>query len=130
MASPPLSSPNVDRGQPISYRVLERGTPIYSRDGEKIGTVAHVLAADDKDVFDGIVVAEHLGLGGHRFADADDIDSIYERAVVLKLDHAAAEHLPEPSENPAVLRDDPAESATNPLADKLRRAWDYLSGNY
>lgn len=120
----------MERGNPISYQVLERGTPIYSRDGEKIGTVAHVLAVEDKDVFDGIVVAEHLGVSGHRFADADDIDSIYEHAVILKLDRAAAEHLPEPTQNPAVLRDDPADRASSPLAEKLHRAWDYLSGNY
>ena len=117
-------------GQPISYEVLEPGTPVYSSDGAQLGTVAHVLAVEDEDVFDGIVVAEHRGAGGHRFADADDIDRIYERAVMLKLDHEAAAHLPEPSANPAVMRGDPSRRTSGALGEKLRRAWDYISGNY
>ncbi len=34
-----------DRGAPISYMVLEEGTPVFSRDGERIGEVRRVLAA-------------------------------------------------------------------------------------
>jgi uncharacterized protein YrrD len=120
----------LDLGQPISYEVLERGTPVYSSDGAQIGTVAHVLAVEEEDVFDGVVIAEHRGHGGHRFADADDIDRIYERAVMLKLDREASSRLPEPSANPAVVHEDPARPTSGPLAQKLRRAWDYVSGNY
>ena len=119
-----------DPGQPSSYEALERGTPVFSADGVQIGTVAHVLAVEEEDVFDGIVLAEHHGAGGHRFADADDIDRIYDRAVMLKLDREAATRLPEPSANPAVVHEDPGGRATGPLAQKLRRAWDYISGNY
>lgn len=120
----------VDPGQPSSYEALEEGTPVYSSDGAQIGTVAHVLAVEDEDVFDGIVIAEHHGPGGHRFADADDIDRIYDRAVMLKLDAEASARLPEPSANPAVVHEDPGATASRPLAHKLRRAWDYISGNY
>jgi uncharacterized protein YrrD len=120
----------VETGERISYKVLEPGTPAYSADGQRIGTVAHVLAAEDEDVFDGIVIAEHMGSGGHRFADADDVQEIYEQAVVLKLDRAACEKLPEPTANPAVMRDDPGESESGPLGGKLKRAWDLISGNY
>jgi uncharacterized protein YrrD len=119
----------MELGDPISYEVLARGTPVLSSDGQQVGKVAHVLAAEDEDVFDGIVIGEHL-LGGHRFADADEVDSIHEHGVVLKLDRAACEQLPEPTANPAVMRDDPAESRSRPIGDKLRRAWDMLSGNY
>src|SRR5689334_8259350 len=120
----------IDTGQPSSYEALERGTPVYSSDGAQIGTVAHVLAVEDKDVFDGIVIAEDRGLGGHRFADADEVDRIYERAVMLKLDSQASERLPEPSANPAVLHEDPGARESPPLARKLRRAWEYISGDY
>jgi hypothetical protein len=48
----------------------------------------------------------------------------------LKLDRESAQRLPEPSPNPAVMRDDPAETRSEALADKLKRAWDYLSGRY
>lgn len=120
----------MELGSPISYEVLEQGTPVYSSDGEQIGKVAHVLAVEDEDVFDGVVISEHMGSGGHRFADADDIASIHERGMVLKLDRAAAEHLPEPTANPAVMRDDPGEGTQGGLSRKLHRAWNTISGNY
>ena len=120
----------MDVGQPASYKVLTKGSPVYSSDGSRIGEVGHVLASEDLDVFDGIVIAEPLGAGGPRFADADDIDQIGERGVVLALDIKACQALPEPSANPAVMRGDPAETAAEGLVDKLRRAWDLISGKY
>ena len=120
----------MDLGSPISYEVLNPGTPVYSADGDEIATVAHVLAAEDEDVFDGIVIAEHMFGDEHRFADADDVQEIFEHGVVLKLDKAACEQLPKPSANPAVMRDDPAESRGDVRRGKLRRAWDLISGNY
>ena len=125
-----LYAGHVETGEPISYKVLEPGTAVYSADGQRIGKVGHVLAAEDQDVFDGIVIAEVMGSDGHRFADADDIQGIYEHALVLRQDRAACEKLPEPAANPAVMRDDPGESEPGPLASKLQRAWDLISGNY
>jgi hypothetical protein len=120
------SRSTMDLGAPISYLVLERGTDVFSSDDQAIGRVEHVLADDREDVFDGIVITRS-GIGrGHVFADADEIGQIYERGVVLKLDKRAAEQLPEPSANPAVVGEDPGDRVTG----KLRRAWDRLSGNY
>ena len=120
----------MDLGNPISYLVLADGTPVLSSDGQEVGTVEHVLAVADADVFDGVIVDMRAGLGGHRCADADQVEAIYERGVVLSLDAAAAEQLPEPSENPATLAADPSDTTSDGLDDKLRRAWNYLSGNY
>jgi uncharacterized protein YrrD len=121
--------PHVDLGRPIAYQVLDRGTAVYSSDGKEVGKVAKVLAAADEDVFDGIVIEQHRFGAGHRFADADDVGEIFEQGVVLKLDGAQCEHLPEPSANPAVMRDDPAESRAERRREKLMRAWDLISGN-
>lgn len=121
--------PMDDPGPPIAYEVLAGGTPVYSSDGNLVGHVAHVLSVPEEDVFDGIVIGEREGSGGHRFADADDIDTIHERAVTLKLDAAACRALPAPSANPAVMTDDPADPG-HKLSGKLRRAWDLVSGNY
>jgi hypothetical protein len=118
-----------DPGLPISYEVLETGTSVYSSDGELVGVVTHVLSVPEEDVFDGIVIAEHESAGGHRFADADDIGPIHEHAVTLKLDAGACRDLPTPSANPAVMRDDPADSSSK-LSGKLHRAWDLISGKY
>jgi uncharacterized protein YrrD len=120
----------MDLGEPASYLVLNHGTPVYSSDGEEIGKVTHVLAAEDEDVFDGIVIGEHIFGEEHRFADADDVQEIFEHGVVLKLDRAACEQLPKPTANPAVMRDDPAESKSDFRHQKLMRAWDRISGNY
>lgn len=119
-----------DRGAPIAYLALEEGTDVFASDGERIGTVEHVLADERADIFDGLIVDTRTGPGGWRFADALEIESIHERAVVLKLDSAAAANLPKPDENPAVVDVDADDADGNPVTDKLRRAWDYLSGRY
>ena len=115
-----------DLGDPSSYLALAPGLPVFTSDGEELGDVEHVLAEPDADVFDGIVI----DAGGHRFVDAPHVDRIYERGVVLGLSRAEAEDLPEPSENPAAVGANPADAEESDLGRKLRRAWDYISGNY
>lgn len=117
-----------DLGQPASYLTLERGVPVYSCDGERLGLVEHVLAAEDADIFDGLILDRSVLPGGHRFVDAEQVEEIFERGVLLKLDAAAAESLPEPSPGPGVLRVDTADAEEGPLQEKLRRAWDLISG--
>ena len=117
-----------DLGAPVSYLALGEGTAVFAADGDEVGEVAHVLADEETDIFDGIVISH--GLGRHTFADAEQVGEIHERGVLLTLTAAEAEALPEPSENPAVMEDDPAEPEGSGLTDKLRRAWDLLSGNY
>lgn len=119
-----------DRGAPIAYMALEEGTEVLSLDGEKVGTVEHVLADVDADIFDGIVIDTRLGPGGWRFADATEVESIYERAVILKLNSVDAERLPEPEQNPAVMEGRPGDAEPDTAGDKLRRAWDIISGRY
>ncbi|HEX5309544.1 MAG TPA: PRC-barrel domain-containing protein [Solirubrobacteraceae bacterium] len=118
-----------DLGAAISYEVLDPGTPVYSSEDEHIGNVTHVLADSSEDVFDGVVIDEREGPGGHRFVDADQIADIHERGLRLKLDTRSCRELPPPSPNPAVMRDDPADSSSA-LSNKLRRAWDLVSGKY
>ncbi len=117
-----------DLGSPISYEVLEAGTPVLSSDGQVVGHVVHVLADEAEDVFDGVVI--QLVDDRHRFADADDVATIHERGLTLKQTAAECESLPEPSANPAVIRDDPTVGSGSKIERKLRRAWDLLSGNY
>jgi sporulation protein YlmC with PRC-barrel domain len=120
----------MDLGAPISYLVLESGTPVLSSDGQEVGRVEHVLADEEADVFDGLVVDMESGAGGLRFADAPQVAEIHERGVVLGLDAEQARALPEPSANPAVMDADPEDAEPEGLSGKLRRAWDLISGNY
>ena len=116
-----------DLGAPGSYMTLREGVPVYSSDGQQLGEVEHVLAEPDKDIFDGIVFGR---AGGHRFVDAPEVERIHDRGVVLSVDAAGAERLPEPGENPATMSASPDDSAEGELERKLRRAWDLISGRY
>ena len=120
----------MDLGAPGSYMTLQPGVPVYASDGEELREVAHVLAEPDKDIFDGLVIDTSSARGGNRFVDAPEVGEIHERGVVLTLDRSAAQNLPEPSENPAAMAVDPDDTAEGELQRKLRRAWDYISGNY
>ena len=117
-----------DLGAPASYLTLEEGAPVYSCDEKQLGRVEHVLAALDKDIFEGIVIDRSVLPGGHRFVDAEQVEEIFERGVLLKIDAPASETLPEPGPNPRAMRADPAEGGESPLEGKLRRAWDLISG--
>jgi uncharacterized protein YrrD len=120
----------MDLGAPASYLTLADGTPVVSSDGERVGTVAHVLADAEADVFDGLVIDARSGPGGHRFVDAWQVADIHEQGVVLAIDASAVEQLPRPSENPATMAADPDDVTPDDLGDKLRRAWNLISGNY
>jgi uncharacterized protein YrrD len=120
----------MDLGDPVSYLVLPEGADVVSADGRKVGTVEHVLQVPEADVFDGVIVDMRAGPGGHRFADADQIAACYERGVVLTVDADAAERLPQPAENAASLETGPDDTVKDGLDDKLKRAWDYLTGKY
>ncbi|WP_205699597.1 PRC-barrel domain-containing protein [Conexibacter sp. SYSU D00693] len=117
-------------GAPQSHLTLEDGTPVLTSDGHRIGVVAHVLSDDMTAIFDGIIIDTGGLAGGHRFVDAPDVDDIREDAVVLALDRAAAQRLPEPTESPAVVEGDGTDFGDDTLSDKLRRAWDWVSGRY
>lgn len=73
-----------DLGDPASYLLLENGTPVYTADGERIGTIDEVRADTVNDIFDGIVLDTNSILpGGKTEIPAEEIDRIYERGVVL-----------------------------------------------
>jgi hypothetical protein len=118
----------VDHGEPISYLALQNGTDVFSADGERVGVVEHVLGDEETDIFDGIVIDTKLGPGGIRFVDAPEVAEIRERGVALTLSAADAQRLPEPARNPAVMEHHGVEDAETPLAHKLHRAWEIVSG--
>ena len=120
----------MDLGQPGSYLTLQAGVPVYTSDGEELGKVEHVLAEEDADVFDGIVIDTSGASGGHRFVDAPDVDRIHEHGVVLSLAASEADRLREPTESPAAMDVNPGEGQDSELEAKLRRAWDLISGKW
>jgi sporulation protein YlmC with PRC-barrel domain len=83
----------MDEGFAISYEVLDKGVPVYSDDGQTVGTVDHVVAAEAEDIFHGLVIRTATG---QKFVAAEDIASLHERGVDLRISAAAAAELPEP----------------------------------
>jgi uncharacterized protein YrrD len=117
----------LDLGAPVSYLVLETGVPVYDPAGQEVGRVEHVLADEDADIFDGLVVDARSGPGGWRFAEAEQVASLHERGVVLAV---GADELHDPEPGPATMEADPADAEAGPVSERLRRAWDWISGNY
>jgi hypothetical protein len=116
----------MDLGAPISYLVLTEDTPVYARDGTtELGSVKRVLAVPEEDVFDGLLI--HTP-DGERFVDADGVRDIHEHGVVL--DFADGHDLHEPTASPAVMEAGPDDAIGSPVRDRLRRAWNLISGNY
>ncbi|HEV7769653.1 MAG TPA: hypothetical protein VGO66_03225 [Solirubrobacterales bacterium] len=117
-----------DLGQPSSYRALAKGAAVYSSDGKELGKVTKVLADPNSDLFDGVIFdTTPMMPGGHRFVDAPEVAAIYDRGLVLSIDAAAAEGLPEPSANPGSLSVKPGDLGKGSRG-ALGRAWDRLSG--
>lgn len=116
-----------DLGEPRSYLSVDKGIPVFSSDGERLGRVVEVLSAPNLDMFDGIVFDTTAGPGGHLFVDAPEVGEIFERGVVLKIDAAAARRLPKPGKNPGSI-----EVGDKDLTEKdptlMERAWNFLSG--
>jgi hypothetical protein len=92
----------VHEGLPIAYQVLEDGVPVYASGGELVGTVDHVVSAPAEDIFHGVVMSAG---GGRRFVAAEQVASLHEHGVDLRIDAAAAAGLPEPHGGAAALRD-------------------------
>ena len=92
----------VDEGLPIAYEVLEEGVLVYAADGEQVGTVDHVVAAPELDIFHGIVIKTGIG---PKFVAADQVASLHERGVDLSIDASEVRSLPHPQGAAPAFRD-------------------------
>jgi hypothetical protein len=111
-----------DDGHAIGYKILRRGTPVRSSDGESVGTVRRVLDNAREHIFDGIVIDTPQG---RRFVDAPEVARIYERAVVLTISAAEAAELPEqPSAMADRMRNASTVRRARRLGRGLRERWD------
>jgi hypothetical protein len=51
-----------DDGVAVHYTALERGTPVWSSDGEEVGKVVEVLDNYREHIFDGLVIETTSGV--------------------------------------------------------------------
>jgi hypothetical protein len=99
-----------DLGEPVAYLVLREGVPVYAPSGDTVGTVEHVLADENEDVFHGLLIKTPHG---HRFATGEQVAGLYENGAIVT---EPAERLARPSADlPEGRRD-----------SGLKRAWDWL----
>lgn len=105
-----------DLGAQQSFLVLSGGTPAYLRSGatDPVATVEHVLTDDQEEIFQGLVLKTS---DGHRYAPATDVEAIHERGVIIT---RPVDELSEPSEQTVRAAEG------SPVADGLRRAWNWL----
>jgi hypothetical protein len=81
-------------GYPIHYAAVQRGTPVYSSDGQQLGVVDEMVDNFREHILDGFVI--EMTNGDLRFVDAPEVARTAERAVRLTIDSAAAAQLPTP----------------------------------
>ena len=110
----------MDEGLPIAYPVLDSGVPVYASGGEAVGTVDHVVAAPEEDIFHGIVLRT---AGGPKFVAADDVRELHERGVDLRIGADEVASLPAPhGAAPAFRVNEPGvkPSRWQELVDRIR----------
>jgi hypothetical protein len=106
-----------DDGTAISYKLLERGIPVVTSEGDDLGTVDRVLENEREHIFDGIVVRSARG---DVFVDAPEVARIAELRVTLSIDAEQALELP-------LYEPGAPEFRANPRAGRLGR---FLGGGW
>jgi len=113
----------VDEGLPIAYPVLKSGVPVMARDGGQVGTVARVVAAEEQDIFQGLVISTPHN--GARFVPAEQVAALHEHGVDLKIDRMDVAGLPAPEHSAPVYTEDPTESRWGHWVHKLTGRGDW-----
>jgi uncharacterized protein YrrD len=114
----------VDLGPPIAFVALSEGTPVYDVERKRIGVVDEVVADEQADIFEGVVVHTLPLPGRHLFADAEQIAGLHERGVLLSVDRSALRDTQRRGGGRAREAGDQLE---NPVQALLRRAWDRIT---
>jgi hypothetical protein len=83
----------------VDYLALERGTPVFSSDGEEVGKVVEVLDNSREHIFDGVVV--ETPDGARHFVDAPEVRRTAERGVTLTIAGDEVRQLPPPDKGSA-----------------------------
>lgn len=109
-------------GPTIAYLAVKDGTPVYDRDGTRVGVVEHVM--DEGGIFEGLIVHTYPLPGRHLYADANQVGEIHERGVLLSVVGA---DLHDPRRESGRRRRDGRE---NTLEARLRRALDWISARF
>jgi hypothetical protein len=92
---------------PVSWLMIEPGWRVEASDGTEVGRIEEVTGDSNVDIFDGLAIS-FSAIGAQHYVPAEQVDSIVEGTVRLKLDRAAIERLPkfdEPAEEEEIEPD-------------------------
>jgi sporulation protein YlmC with PRC-barrel domain len=109
-----------DLGPPVSHLVLDDGTPVYDRDGRRIGVVEQAMTDEATGIFEGLVIHTHPLPGRHVYAGHEQIAELRERGVRLAVGEEDLHELREPSRPRRGL-------SAGSWERRLRHAWDWLT---
>jgi hypothetical protein len=109
-------------GPLVAYLAVKDGTPVYDRDGSRIGVVEDVMS--EGGIFEGLIIHTRPLPGRHLYADAGQVGAIHERGVLLSVDEA---DLHDPRRGSARHRSDGEEDK---VEARLRRALDWISARF
>lgn len=79
---------------PVSWLLIEPGWRVEASDGTEVGRVEEVTGDSNADIFDGLAIAFSM-IGDQHYVPAEQVGTITEGTVQLKLDRAAIEQLGE-----------------------------------
>ena len=85
----------------VSWMAIEADAPVFSSEGEAVGTVESVVGDPDADVFTGLAVSIDV-LGPARLVPSEHVRGIWPDRVDLALTKVQIERLPEYEETPTV----------------------------
>ena len=84
---------------PVSWFVIERGWKVVDAQGEEVGSVDEIVGDSSDDIFNGLSISTSL-LGRPRYVPSEQVGTITEGRVHLKLTKDQIEHLGEFEEPP------------------------------
>ena len=82
---------------PVGWRGVRYGSPVFASDGTRVGTVQEILGSDAEDIFHGVRV--RLSSKRDVMLAADDVESLTTDGVTASLERARLEGLPAYSES-------------------------------
>jgi uncharacterized protein YrrD len=86
---------------PIAWKAIEPGAPVFSAEGEAVGKVSKVVGDTNADVFTGLAISTHT-FGADRFVESERVRGIYSDRIDLALNKQEIERLPEHTDSPSV----------------------------
>ena len=115
----------------VSWKVIEHGWAVISRDGEQVGQVFLVVGDENEDIFDGLAITHHGGFAFHNYVDrphyveASQVATIGDdHRVTLTITAEEARHLPV-HDPPESARIEPDQAS---LFDRARTEIERLTG--